>query len=341
VTRGVRPARTRAHPGLGVLLAFVLALSACASGTGIGTGAALPSWNEGPVKTAILDFVRRVTTEGGPDFVPVEDRIATFDNDGTLWAEQPVIEVLFTITRARAMVAADPSLRERQPFKAALEGDVATLMRDGAKGFLELFVRTHGNQSQDDYEATVRAFFRDGRYPKLDVPFAQVTYRPMVELLEYLRANRFKTYLCSGGEIDFMRVISREFYGIPPEQVVGTQLKKEWVQRDGRWVIWRKPEIALVNDQAGKPVGIDLHVGRPPVFAAGNVRSHGDVAMLTYSQGRRGPSFQLVVNHDDGEREFAYQEPDDATLKAARANGWTIVSMKNDWKQVFSTGGRR
>jgi haloacid dehalogenase-like hydrolase len=328
---------TNRRAGVGLLLSLAFVLSACAStAPSAVVGDPLPSWNDGAVKTAILAFVRRVTTEGGPDFVPVEERIATFDNDGTLWAEQPVIEGMFAVARAHAMVAAEPTLRNRQPYKAALEGDFATLMRDGAKGFLELFTATHGNLSQEDYEAAVRAFFREARYPKLGLPIAQVTYRPMVELLEYLRVNRFKTYLCSGGEIDFMRMISRDFYGIPPEQVIGTQFKKEWVERDGRWIIWRKSEIALINDQAGKPVGIDLHIGRPPVFAAGNVRSHGDVAMLTYSRGRRGPSFQLLINHDDGEREFAYQEADDGSLNAARANGWTIVSMKNDWKQVFS-----
>jgi len=276
-----------------------------------------------------------VTAPGGRDFVPVADRIAVFDNDGTLWPEQPVAEVAFTSARLKALVATKPLLRSRQPFKAALEGDADFLREAGGAAAVELVAATHGSMTQEEFEAEARAFFQTARHPKLGTPYTALAYQPMLELLEYLRANGFQTWICSGGMADFVRVVSAQMYGIPPQQVIGSALKEEWVRRDGGGVLWRGGEIDRVNDKAGKPAGIDLQIGKRPVFAAGNVRSGGDVAMLEYAQARRGASFGLVIDHDDMEREFAYGEDDGATLAAAKANGWTVVSMKRDWKSVF------
>jgi hypothetical protein len=295
----------------------------------------LPSWNNGEVKRSIIEFVTRITTADSPDFVPVADRIATFDNDGTLWAEQPVVQGMFVLEKLQAMAAADPSLTQRQPFQAALEGDVEYFKQAGEAAIMELLTATHTNMTQEQFQQEVQQFFATAIHPMLNVPYTKVTYRPMVELLEYLRANQFQTWICSGGGIDFMRVVSESLYGIPPEQVIGSFVKEEFIEVDGKDVIWRLPEIARINDYAGKPIGIDLHIGKRPVFAAGNERTGGDIAMLTYSQ-QQQPSFQLLINHDDGDREFAYQEPGNASLNAAQANGWQVVSIKNDWQTVFS-----
>lgn len=295
----------------------------------------LPSWNDGRVKQSITEFVSRVTTANSPDFVPVEDRIATFDNDGTLWAEKPVVQGMFVLARLKEMTAADPSLNQKQPFQAALEGDVAYFKQAGEEAVMKLLAATHANMTQEQFEQEVQTFFKTGVHPTLKVPYTRVTYKPMVELLEYLRANRFQTWICSGGGIDFMRVVSQQFYGIPQQQVIGSSIKTEFIKKDGKPVVWRLPELGRNNDKTEKPVGIDLHIGKRPVFAAGNERSGGDIAMLTYSQGRSGHSFQLLVNHDDSKREFAYQEPNNASLNAAQANGWNVVSIKKDWKTVF------
>jgi hypothetical protein len=295
----------------------------------------LPSWNDGATKQAIVEFVTRVTTANSPDFVPVEDRIATFDNDGTLWAEQPLVQGLFVLEKIKSMVAADPSLREKQPYKAVLAGDVDYFRQAGEAAIVELAMITHGNMSQDQFDTEVRSFFDTEIYPKFNVPVTQIAYKPMRELLGYLQANDFQTWICSGGGIDFMRPISEPLYGIPQQQVIGSSGKEEFIEQDGKYVIWKLPELSRINDKEGKPIGIDLHIGKRPIFAAGNERSGGDIAMLTYSQ-QQPPSLQLLINHDDGDREFAYQEPDHASLNAAAANGWQVVSIKNDWQTVFS-----
>jgi len=296
----------------------------------------LPSWNNGEVKQSIIEFVARITTENSSDFVPIADRIATFDNDGTLWVEQPTYnQVLFVIARVENLAANDPSLQQKPPFKAILEKDMAYLSQLSEADVMALLAATHSNMTQEQFEIEVRSFYETAIHPTLQVPITQVTYKPMRELLDYLRANGFQTWICSGGGIDFMRPITEQVYGIPPQQVIGSSLKKEFTDRDGEPVIWRLPEVGRVNDKAGKPIGIDSHIGKHPVFAAGNVKSGGDIAMLTYSQGRSGASFQLLINHDDAQREFAYQEPDNASLNAAQANGWQVVSIKNDWQTVF------
>jgi hypothetical protein len=300
----------------------------------------LPSWKDGKLKTEIVRFVARVTTKGSMDFVPAEQRLATFDQDGTLWSEQPVVQGMFLMYKLELMAAKDPSIRTRQPFKAAFEHDSKYLHDAGMPAILELFAATHAGMRQETFEMEVEEFFAKSKYPKLDVPIGQVVYQPMIELLDFLRANNFKTYICSGGGIDFMRVLSDRLYGIPPEQVIGSSMKKELQLVDGKWVLLRTGELDSFNDKEVKPVNIDIHLGTRPLLAMGNVRSSGDIGMLRYSQGRKGPSLQLLVNHDDEKREFAYAEDDNASLSAAKANGWLVVSIKNDWKQVFNFGDR-
>lgn len=295
----------------------------------------LPSWNDGAVKNAIVQFVTTVVTKGGPKYVPAAQRIATFDNDGTLWSEQPVVQGMFLMHRLEKMAKKDPSIRTRQPFKAALENDKEYLKEEGMPAILELFAATHTGMSQEKFEAEVRDFFAEAKYPKLGVPVGQVVFQPMLELLDYLRDNDFKIYICSGGGIDFMRVVSNQLYGIPREQAIGSSMKKELKLVKGRWVLTRTAGLGSFNDKEVKPVNIDLHIGMRPLLAMGNVRSGGDIGMLSYSQGREGPSLQLLVNHDDEEREFAYAEKDNASLIAAKSNGWLVVSIKNDWRSVF------
>jgi haloacid dehalogenase-like hydrolase len=297
----------------------------------------LPSWNEGKTKESIIAFVANVTKEGSSDFVPPAERIATFDNDGTLWCEQPVVELVFTEGKVKEMAAKDPSLKEKQPFKAALEHDRAYFETGGMKTVLELVVATHANTSQKDFEEEVGEFFKTAKHPKFGVPFSKTAYLPMVELLNYLRANGFQTWICSGGWMDVMRGVAQEAYGIPPQQVIGSSMKEQWMEKSGQYVLWLQPELLTICDHAGKPVNIDLHIGKGPVLAAGNVRTGGDIEMLRYCQQRKGmPTFQLMVNHDDAVREFAYGEKNHESLDAAKKNGWTVVSMKDDWKRVFA-----
>ena len=297
----------------------------------------LPSWNDGPTKRAILAFVAGAIDKSGPNFIAPEDRIATFDNDGTLWCEQPVVELVFTEGKLKEMAAKDPTLKEKQPFKAALEHDRKYFEKKGMKAVLELVVATHGNISQQDFEKEVDEFFQTERHPKFDVPFAKMAYLPMVELLNYLRANGFQTWICSGGWMDLMRGVTQQAYGIPPQQVIGSSMKEKWTEKNGQYVLWLQPELLTICDHDGKPVNIDLHIGKRPVLAAGNVRTGGDIEMLRYCQQRKSvPTLQLMVNHDDPVREFEYGEKNNASLDAARKHGWHVVSVKNDWKKVFS-----
>jgi phosphoglycolate phosphatase-like HAD superfamily hydrolase len=296
----------------------------------------LPSWKEGPNKKAITAFVKAVTTKDSPDFVPIEDRIATFDNDGTLWCEQPTAEIVFTLTRLKAMAAKDASLKEKQPFKAALEGDHEYLHKAGLKAILELVAATHGDMSQDEFNAEAREFFKTARHPKFKQPYPKMTYQPMVELLQYLRANGFQTWICSGGFMDLMRVFSEDSYGIPPSQVIGSSMKKKSMEKDGKRILFLLNQLLCICDQDDKPVEIGLHIDKRPILAAGNVRSGGDIGMLRYCQGSKYKSLQIMVNHDDDAREYAYAEKDRASLNAAEKYGWNVVSMKNDWMKVFA-----
>jgi len=302
------------------------------------TAAPLPSWSDGPTKTAIIQFVHDVSTTGSQKYVRPEERIATFDNDGTLWSEQPAIQIAYVVYQVQKMAADHPEWKGKQPYKAAIDGDMDFLVNDllnHGKAVGQLFKVTHTGINLAEFNVRVEEFFARAEHPKFGVPYTQVTYQPMLELLDFLRANGFKTYICSGGGIDFMRVISEEIYGIVPEQVIGSYGRNVFKEVDGKWQLMKTADQFFMNDKKGKPEGIDLHIGRIPIFATGNVRSSGDIAMLTFSQTNSLPSFQLLINHDDGQREFKYAEKDGASLSAAQAGGWHVVNMKEDWKQIF------
>ncbi len=300
----------------------------------------LPNWNEGPAKAAILDFVARVTKEGGPDFVPPPQRIATFDNDGTLWCEQPVqIQVFFAQARLAQLVADDPGMRERQPFKAFLEHDFKTVHGLGKQAVFEMAFATHSGMTTEEFARTASDWFASAKHPKLGRLFARCTYKPQVELLEYLRANGFKTFIVSGGGIELMRAVAEAIYGIPPEQVIGSSVKLRFEMQDGRAVLMKEAELNSFDDREVKPANIGLHIGRRPILAFGN--SDGDLAMLRYVRTGDGPRLALLLHHDDAEREFAYDRdfrlsPLAEALDKAEEYGITLVSMKRDWQCVFA-----
>lgn len=293
----------------------------------------LPSWNEGALKQSIITFVKDAADSNSKNYIPVADRIATFDNDGTLWAERPYVQELFAFYMVKKMVGANPELEKKQPFKAVVEKDKAYFEKGGDKALIQLIVATHTGTSEDEFESAAKDFFTTTTYPHFNVPVSKIVYQPQIELLNYLRANRFKTFICTGGTIEFVRGISQQLYGIPKDQVIGTTFKYKFV--DSNRTVMRQPELELFNDKEGKPVGIQEHIGQRPVFACGNEGSEGDIAMLKYCQSSKYPSFQLLVNHDDSTREFSYQEKTNASLNAAAKNNWHVISMKNDWKRVF------
>jgi len=296
----------------------------------------LPSWNDGPAKRAIVDFVAKVTKEASPDFVPVAERIATFDNDGTLWCEKPMpVQLHFALDRVKALAPQHPEWQAKEPFASLLKGDVKGAMAGGEHALLEIIMATHAGMTTAEFEKLVKDWVATAKHPTTGRHYTEMVYQPMVELLAYLRSNGFKTFIVSGGGIEFMRPWTEEVYGIPPEQVVGSSIKTKFEIRDGQPVLVRLPELNFNDDKEGKPVGINQHIGRKPVLSGGNVFSGGDIAMLRYCQSHPGATLQLMVNHDDAVREFAYAEPDNASLQAAAANGWTVVNMKNDWNTVF------
>jgi phosphoserine phosphatase len=300
----------------------------------------LPSWNDGPTKQAITAFVARVTAQGGADFVPVDQRIATFDNDGTLWIEQPMyVQLAFILDRVRALAPQNPDWKTKQPFQAVLNGDMKALAASGEKGLVELMAVTHAGMTPDEFHKIVSEWLATARDPRFKRPYIELVYQPMLELLAYLRANGFKTFIVSGGGIEFMRPWAERVYGIPPEQVVGSSIKTRFEMRDGRPTLFRLPEINFIDDKAGKPVGINEHIGRRPIAAFGN--SDGDLEMLQWTTMSGGVRFGLIVHHTDGEREYSYDRQShvghlDKALDAAALNKWTVVDMKNDWKRVFA-----
>ena len=299
----------------------------------------LSSWNDGNVKRSILDFVMRVTTEGGAEFVPPEERIAVFDNDGTLWSEQPFyIQLAFALDRVKALVPEHPEWRTTQPFQAVLEDDHQALGAAGMKGLLELVAATHTGMTSDEFDRTAREWFATARHPRFNRPYTDLAYQPMVELLGHLRANGFKTYIVSGGGIEFMRVISERLYGIPPEQVIGSSVKIKYELRNGVPVIVRLPELDFFDDKEGKPVAIQKFIGRRPIAAFGN--SDGDQQMLQWTAAGPGRRLMLLVDHTDAEREFVYRVSPmgrlELALDEAHQRGWTVVSMKDDWKRIFA-----
>ncbi len=299
----------------------------------------LPSWNEGPAKQAIIDFVTRVTTPGSPDFVPVPERIATFDNDGTLWCEKPLpVQLYFALDRVKELAPQHPEWQTNEPFASILKGDLKGAMAGGDHALLELVMATHTGNTTDEFEQIVKDWIATAKHPKTGKHYTEMVYQPMLEVLAYLRANGFKNFIVSGGGIEFMRAWAEQVYGIPPEQVIGSSVKTKFELRDGTPVLVRLPEVNFNDDKGGKPVGINQHIGRRPVMAFGN--SDGDLQMLQYTGAGSGARFCLYVHHDDAEREYAYDRKDslarlDLGLDEAAARGWTVVSMKNDWKQIF------
>ena len=300
----------------------------------VNTGDPLPSWNDGSNKKAIIDFVKAVTSEGSSSFVKPEDRIATFDNDGTLWAEQPIIQVLFVFERAKQMAEKNPELKSKQPFKAVIENDKEYLKTMSEQELIKLFVGTQTGMTESEYAKEAAAFFANARSPS-GKPIAQLVYQPQLELLKYLRANGFKTFICSGGSVEFMRVISQQYYGIPPEQVIGTQFKYVYKDSAGINDNVRQPGLHSFNDKQEKPLNIQYFIGKRPILACGNEGAGGDIYMLRFSQGNSYPSLQLLVNHDDRDREFYYQEKDNKSLDWAKKYNWHVISMKDDWKRIF------
>ena len=335
-----------------ILLLSALAIGAC-SPADSGTPATssensanadpLPSWNDGPSRDAIVDFVERTTTPGSPDFIPVAERIATFDNDGCLWSEQPVyFQLAFAIDRSKMLAAHNPELAENPVLKALASGDEQALAGVTEHDLVELVAATHSGMTLEEFQDVVANWFAVARHPRFNVPYSQLIYQPMLELLDYLRANEFKTFIVSGGGIDFLRVFAEQAYGIPPEQVVGSMGDTEFEIRDGEAVLIKQPGINFVDDKEGKPVGIARFIGRRPVFAFGN--SDGDLQMLQYTAGGDGARFMGYVHHDDAEREWAYDRDShigglDKGLDEAAERGWTVVSMKDEWKKIYPGEG--
>jgi phosphoglycolate phosphatase-like HAD superfamily hydrolase len=299
----------------------------------------LPSWSDTAPKKAIVTFVERVTRDGSPDFVPVAERIATFDNDGTLWAEQPIyFQILFAIDRVRTLAPQHPEWKDKEPFASLLKGDVKAALAVGEKAILELVMATHAGMTTTEFEKIVKDWIATAKHPKTGKLYRDMVYQPMLELLAYLRANGFKTFIVSGGGIEFMRPWTETVYGIPPEQVIGSSIKTKYEVHDGKPLIVRLPELNFIDDKAGKPVGINQHIGRQPIMACGN--SDGDFEMLEYTTAGTGLRFGLLVHHTDDKREWAYDRDShigklDHGLDEGPRRGWTIVNMRDDWRVIF------
>ena len=320
-------------------IACVLAIAISAGGCATTTRDPLPSWNDGPAKSTITDFVQRVTTEGNTGFVPPAQRIAVFDNDGTLWSEQPAyIQLLFAIDRVKTLASQYPEWRTTQPFKAVLDGDMRTLAASGEKGMLDLLMATHADMTTDEFADIVRDWITTARHPSRQRPYTRMVYQPMLELLDYLRANGFRTYIVSGGGVEFMRVFAEGVYGVPPEQVIGSSITTEFEMRSTGPVLNRLPRIDFFDDKAGKPVAIHKFIGRRPIAAFGN--SDGDLQMLQWTDAGDGARLMVIVHHTDDRREWAYDRDShigrlDRALDEADQRGWTIVDMKRDWRVVY------
>jgi phosphoglycolate phosphatase-like HAD superfamily hydrolase len=299
----------------------------------------LPSWNDGPAKQAIIAFVTDVTREGSPDFVPPPERIATFDNDGTLWIEQPIyVQFAYALDRVKALAPQHPEWKNTQPFKAVLEGDMAALAAGGEKGAVEIVAATHAGMSPEEFRQGVKEWLATARHPRFGRRYDELVYQPMLEVLAHLRANGFKTYIASGGGAEFIRAFAEERYGIPPEQIVGSRIVTKFERRDGRPTLFRLPQVDFVDDGPGKPVGINQEIGRRPIAAFGN--SDGDLEMLQWTTEAGKRRLGLVVHHTDAEREYAYDRQSkvghlDKALDAAAMDRWTVVDMKRDWKTIF------
>jgi phosphoserine phosphatase len=319
---------------LAIALTTLLALASTAAAAD-----PLPSWNDGQTKQTIVQFVEEVTTQDGPKFVHPAERIAVFDNDGTLWAEQPMyFQLAFALDRVKAQAPQHPEWKDQEPFKSVLADDLAGVAAGGKKGLLALVAATHGGMTSEEFEKTVRDWVATAKHPRFKRPYTDLVYQPMLELLAYLRANDFKTYIVSGGGIEFVRTFAEPVYGVPPEQVIGSSVKTRYEVRDGRPVIARLGEIDFIDDKAGKPVGIHKFIGRRPLMAFGN--SDGDFEMLEWTTSGTGPRFGLIIHHDDALREWAYDRESHVGrlkrgLEEGPQRGWVIASIQRDWKVVF------
>ncbi len=320
-------------------LIIFLTISLFISSTHAAEYDSLPSWNEGATKDSIINFVDAITDKNSPDFVPKAERIATFDNDGCLWSEKPIyFQLYFAMDRIKTLAPKHPEWKTQQPFKAVLENDFKTLISSGKKGILELVMASHAGMTTEECENIVLEWLTTAKHPRFNRPYTDLVYQPMLELLTYLRANGFKTYIVSGGGIEFMRPWTEKIYGIPPEQVVGSSIKTKFEIRNGKPVIVRLPEIDFIDDKAGKPIGIHKHIGRRPIAAFGN--SDGDLQMLQWATSGKEKRFALYVHHTDEIREWAYDRKShvgrlDKGLEEAKKNGWTVVDMKKDWKVIY------
>ena len=321
----------------GVILGMVFGLGW--SSSSLAQGDPLPSWNDTPTKQAIVEFVSGVTKSGGPDYIAPAERIATFDNDGTLWVEQPMyVQLAFALDRVKAMAPQHPDWAHTQPYQSVLEGNMAELAKLNEHELVEMITVTHAGMNTDEFAKIVMDWLATARHPRFKRPYTELVYQPMLELLAYLRANGFKTFIVSGGGIEFMRPWTEKVYGVPPEQVIGSSIKTKFEMRDGIPTLFRLPEINFVDDKAGKPVGINEAIGRRPIAAFGN--SDGDLEMLQWTTIGMGVRFGAIVHHTDAEREYAYDRQShfgrlDVALDAAAINRWTVIDMKKDWKVIF------
>ena len=299
----------------------------------------LSSWNNGKAKQSIVAFVEKVTKEGSPDFIPMAERIATFDNDGTLWAEQPIyFQAFFVLNRIKTLAPQHPEWQDKEPFTSLLKGDVKAALAGGEHALLEMAMATHTGMTTEEFYTTVTDWIATAKHPKTERLYTEMVYQPMLELLTYLRANGFKTFIVSGGGVEFMRPWTERVYGIPPEQVIGSSIKTKFEMRDDKPVLVRLPQINFTDDKAGKPVGINSYIGRRPIAAFGN--SDGNLQMLQWTTAGAGARLALIVHHTDAEREWAYDRKSsigqlDKALDEAKSKGWTVVDMKNDWKVIF------
>jgi hypothetical protein len=343
--------RVHGHPGVGSSFCALALLAAACAGPSAGpaaratpAGDPLPSWSDGASRQAIVKFVADVTTAGGPSFVPPAERIAVFDNDGTLWSEQPMyVQLAFVIDRVKAMAPQHLEWKKTQPFEGVLEGDLAAVAATGERGLVEMLMATHAGMTEAEFAKVAADWIATARHPKYGRPYTECVYQPMLELLAYLRASGFKTFIVSGGGIEFMRPWTEKVYGIPPEQVVGSSIKTRYELRDDGPVLVRQPGISFIDDKDGKPVGIQEHIGRRPILAAGN--SDGDKEMLEWTTIGHTPSLGLLVHHTDAEREAAYDRQShfgklDKALDEAPSRGWVVVDMKADWKHVLPDEGK-
>ena len=326
---------TRTQHLLAAALVCVLAMT-----TAIAHAAdSLPSWNDGAAKKSVVEFVAKVTKEGGPDFVPPAERIAVFDNDGTLWAEQPMyFQLFFALDRVKALAPQHPEWKTKEPFASLLKGDVKGALAGGEPAIFQLVMATHAGMTTEEFEKIVTEWITTAKHPVTKRLYTEMIYQPMLEVLGYLRANGFKTFIVSGGGVEFMRPWTETVYGIPPEQVVGSSGKLKFEMRDGKPALMKLPELNFFDDKVGKPVGIQTYIGRRPVMAFGN--SDGDQQMLEWTTAGSGARFALIVHHTDAEREWAYDRAShigklDKAWDEAQAKGWTVVDMKQDWKTIF------